>query len=133
MNCQSHNSSNCHLSLVSKHSTLLQWHSVHNLQGNIAADLHQSGCICKLVVVLKEQHSPEESSSVGNKSIKAILPPSLAVKKSIPRYVKSKQDLILIFYIRHGVMMLSTTLLKLVTKHLHLFVCWENEPLPLYI
>lgn len=133
MNCQSHNRSNCLLSLVNKHLTLLQWHSVHNLQGNIAADLHQSGCICKLVAVLKEQHRPEKSSSIGNKSIKAILPPSLAVTKYTKICQIKARPYSHFLYIRHGVMMLSTTLLKLVTKHLHLFVCWENELLPLHI
>lgn len=106
----SHKRSNCHLSLVNRHSTLLQWHSVHNLQGNIAVDLHQNGCICKLVAVLKEQHNPKKSSSIGNKSIRAIHPTLVAVKESIPWYVKSKEDLILIFYIRHGVMIISTDL-----------------------
>lgn len=91
MNYHSSNRSIYCFSSVNKHSIPLQWHLVRNLRGSIVGGLHQSGCTCRLVVVLKE-HSLERPLRPGIKASRQMLPPpSLSVKKSIPHYVKSRK------------------------------------------
>lgn len=81
MNYHSSNRSIYRCSSVNKHSIPLQWHLVRNLQGSIVGGLHQSGCTCRLVVVLKE-HSLERPLRPGIKASRQMLPPpSLSVKK----------------------------------------------------
>ncbi|BBG94156.1 BIG PETAL P [Prunus dulcis] len=92
---------------VNKHSIPLQWHLVRNLQGSIVGGLHQSGCTCRLVVVLKE-HSLERPLRPGIKASRQMLhPPSLSVKKSIPHYVKSRKISSSYPTSEHGVVVLA--------------------------
>lgn len=66
-------------SMLNKQLTWPALHLVHKLRRNIVGVPHQTGCTCRLVVVLKELHDLGNFYQFANKSIKKPYPRNIYV------------------------------------------------------